>query len=187
MVTEALAKLKEVGLTVGAQKTHWTSFPKMMDKNITVDGSAVVWEEVLEFVGSMVCFDRNARHAIAPRTAQANKCMAKWRPSSEFFMAPKVVAVEHCKDYNVAGILLEFECLDNGQGPKETKIASWSARMVANVMDGIGPVVETLAQNWSSMDRKGQKERVDCHQRTCAQLGWSCCQDGPTKTFVRRP
>ena len=37
-------KLKEVGLTVGALKTHWTSFPKMMDKNITVDGSTVVWE-----------------------------------------------------------------------------------------------------------------------------------------------
>ena len=42
--------------------------------------------------------------------------------SSEFFMAPKVVAVEHCKDYNVAGILLEFECLDNGQGPKRQKL-----------------------------------------------------------------
>ena len=69
MVSEVI----EVGLTVGTQKTHWTSFPKMMDKNIMVDRSAVVWEEVLEFVGSMVCLDGNARHAIAHRTAQANK------------------------------------------------------------------------------------------------------------------
>ena len=74
MVVEVIAKLKEVGLSVAAQKTHWTSFPKMMDKNIMVDGSAVVWEEVLEFVGSIVCLDGNARHAIAHRTAQANKC-----------------------------------------------------------------------------------------------------------------
>ena len=79
MVSEVIEKLKDVGLTVGAQKTHWTSFPKMVDKNITVDGSAVVWEEVLEFVGSMVCLDGNARHAIAHRTAQANKCRAKWK------------------------------------------------------------------------------------------------------------
>ena len=50
-------------------------------------------------------------------------------------------------------------------------------------MDGIGPVVETLAQNWSQMDRKGQYERVDCHQRTYAQLGWSCCQDGPQRNL----
>ena len=36
----------ERGWTDGcAQKTHWTSFPKMMDKNITVDGSAVVWRK----------------------------------------------------------------------------------------------------------------------------------------------
>ena len=79
MVSEVIEKLKDVGLTVGAQKTHWTSFPKMVDKNITVDGSAVVWEEVLEFVGSMVCLDGNARHAIAHRTAQVNKCRAKWK------------------------------------------------------------------------------------------------------------
>ena len=78
MVTEVIAKLKEVGLSVGAQKTHWTSFPKMMDKSIMVDGLAVLWEEVLEFVGSKVCLDGNARHAIAHRSAQANKCMAKW-------------------------------------------------------------------------------------------------------------
>ena len=77
VVTEVIAKLKEVGLSVGAQKTHWTSFPKMMDKSIMVDGLAVLWEEVLEFVGSMVCLDGNARHAIAHRPAQANKCRAK--------------------------------------------------------------------------------------------------------------
>ena len=51
----------------------------MIDKSIMVDGLAVVWEEVLEFVGSKVCLDGNARHAIAHRTAQANKCRAKWK------------------------------------------------------------------------------------------------------------
>ena len=73
LVSEVIAKLKEVGLSVGAQKTHWTSFPKMMDKCIMVDGLAVLWEEVLEFVGSKVCLDGNARHAIAHRSARANK------------------------------------------------------------------------------------------------------------------
>ena len=50
-------------------------------------------------------------------------------------------------------------------------------------MDGIEPVVETLAQNWSSVDREGQHERVDCYQRTCAQPGWSCCQNGPQRNL----
>ena len=34
MVAEVIAKLKDVVLTVGAQKTHWTSDPKMPDKSI---------------------------------------------------------------------------------------------------------------------------------------------------------
>ena len=50
-------------------------------------------------------------------------------------------------------------------------------------MDGIEPVVETMAQNWSSMDREGKYERADCHQRTHARLGWSCCQDGPQRNL----
>ena len=78
MVAEVIAKLKDVGLNVGAQRTHWTSQPKMVDKSIMVDGLAVLWEEVLKFVGSKVCLGGNARRAIAHRTAQANKCLAKW-------------------------------------------------------------------------------------------------------------
>ena len=61
VVAEVTAKLKDVGLNVGAQKTHWTSHPKMVDKSIMVDGLAVLWEEVLEFVGSKVCLDGNCQ------------------------------------------------------------------------------------------------------------------------------
>ena len=87
--------------------------------------------------------------------------------------------------YNVASFSLECEFLDDDQGPKRQNFElecenggkrEWSEKAA---MDGIGPVVETLAQNWTSLDRKGQYERVDGHQRTHAQLGWSCCQDGP--------
>ena len=127
MVSEVIEKLKEVGLTVGAQKTHWTSFPKMMDKYITVDGSAVVWEEVLEFVGSMVCLDGNARHAIAHRTAQANKCRAKWKSvlSSPWF--PRLLRLNIVKTTMWQAFLWSIKA-------QRDKIASWGARMVANVI-----------------------------------------------------
>ena len=67
---------------------------------------------------------------------------------------------------------------------KETKLQAgvrgwWRTSVAYKVTrDGTGPVVETLAQNWTSVDRKEQHERVDGHPRTYAQLGWSCCQDG---------
>ena len=121
---------------------------------------------------------------VAHRSAQANKCVAKWRPVLISSWLPQVVAVEHCKDYNVAGFSLEFECLHDGQGPKRQNCElecdnggkrGWREEAT---MDGNGPVVDTLAQDGSQMDREMQYERVDCHQRTYAQLGWSCGQNG---------
>ena len=96
-VTEVIATLKDVGLSVGAQKIHWTSHTKMVDKSIMVDGLAVLREEVLEFVGSKVCLDENARHAIAHRTAQANKCLAKWRPVLSSSWLPRLMRLNIVK------------------------------------------------------------------------------------------
>ena len=59
---------------------YWTSHPKIIDGCIVVHGLAVLREEVLEFVGSKVCLGGSARYVIADRTAQANNCLAKWRP-----------------------------------------------------------------------------------------------------------
>ena len=39
-------------------------------------------------------------------------------------------------------------------------------------------MVETLAQDWSSMDREMQYECAGGHQRSYAQLGWTCGKDG---------
>ena len=62
-------------------------------------------------------------------------------------MAPQVVAVKRCKSYNVAGFSLEFECLTDGQDPKR-QIASWSARMVANVIGVKKPPWMEMDQWW---------------------------------------
>ena len=48
-------------------------------------------------------------------------------------------------------------------------------------MDGNRPMVETLAQDISPLDREVQHDCSDCHQRTNAQLGRSCCQNGPLR------
>ena len=184
MVSEVIEKLKDVGLTVGAQKTHWTSFPKMVDKNIMVEGSAVVWEEVLEFVGSMVCLDGNARHAIAHRTAQANKCRAKWKLVLNSPWLFRLLRLNIVKTTMWQAFPLELECLDDGQGTEGQNCelerenggeCCWSEKTARN---GAGTVVETLAQDWSSLDREMQYERAGGHQRSYAQLGWTCGKDG---------
>ena len=78
--------------------------------------------------------------------------------------------------------------------PQRDEIASWSARMVANVIGVKKPPwmeldqwVETLAQNWSSVDPEEQHERVDCHQGTSAQPGQVMLPEWTTQKSVRRP
>ena len=97
---------------------------------------------------------------------------------------PRLVAVEHRKDYDVAGFPLELECLDDGQGTERQNCelerenggeCCWSEKTTRN---GAGTVVETLAQDWSSMDREMQYECAGGHQRSYAQLGWTCGKDG---------
>ena len=96
---------------------------------------------------------RSRTEQLKPTNAQRNGDLF------EFVTASKTVAPEHCKVYNVAGFSLECE---NG-GKRD-----WRA----------GTVVETLAQDWSQMDRETQHERGVGHQRTSTQLGRSCGQNG---------
>ena len=144
-VTEVIAKLKEVGLSAGAHKTHWTSYPKMMDKSIMVDGLAVLWEEVLDFVGSKVCLGGNARHASAHRSAQANKCMAKWRPVLSSSWLPRLLRLNIVKTTMWQAFLWCSSVWTTVKAQRD-KIASWSARMVANVIGVKRPPWTELGQ-----------------------------------------
>ena len=80
IVAGVTEKLKEVGLSVGAQKTHWTSHPKMVDRCIVVDGLAVLWEKVLEFLGSKVCLDGKQ----GARLHTEHKPTSVWRNGDPF-------------------------------------------------------------------------------------------------------
>ena len=132
-----------------------------------------LWDRWCVWMGMQ---DMRSQH----RTAQANKCRAKWK----LVLAPQIAAVEHRKNFDVAGFPLELECLDDGQGTEGENCelerenggeCCWSEKTARN---GAGTVVETLAQDWSSLDREMQYECAGVHQRSYAQLGWTCGKDG---------
>ena len=184
MVSEVIEKLKDVGLTVGAQKTHWTSFSEDDGQKhhggrigCGVGGSSGVCG--IDGVSGWKCktFDRTQNSSSQQMPCKMETCV-------EFPMAPQIAAVEHRKNYDVAGFPLELECLDDGQSTERQNCelerenggeCCWSEKTARN---GAGTVVETLAQDWSSLDREMQYECADGHQRSYAQLGWTCGKDG---------
>ena len=50
------------------------------------------------------------------QNSSSQQMPCKMETCVDFPMAPQIAAVEHRKNYDVAGIPLEFECLDDGQG-----------------------------------------------------------------------
>ena len=70
------------------------------------------------FTGSTVCLDGNARHAIANRSAQAKKCLSKWRPVLISSRLPRKLRVNIVKTTMLQALALEFDRVDDGQGTK---------------------------------------------------------------------
>ena len=181
MVSEVIEKLKEVGLRTentldefsedDGQKNHGGRIGCGVGGSLGVCG--------IDGVSGRECktCDRTQNSSSQQMSCKVETCV-------EFLMAPQIVAVEHRKDYDVAGFPLELECLDDGQGTERQNCelerenggeCCWSEKTVRN---GAGTVVETMAQDWSSLDREMQYECVGGHQRSYAQLGWPCGKDG---------
>ena len=140
-----------------------------MDKNITVDGSAVVWEEVLEFVGSMLCLDGNARHAIAHRTAEANKCRAKWKLVLNSPWLPRLLRLNIVKTTMWQAFLWSSSVWTTVKAQRD-KIASWSARMVAHVVVVKIPPGMELGQWWRLWHRTGHRWIEKCNMNVLVAI-----------------
>ena len=84
----------------------------------------------------------------------------------ELFMALKSRAPEHCKNKkNVASCSLEFDELECENGGKR----NWCEEAI---VVGHGPVVDTLAQHWSPLNREMQHECADTSENEHS-LSWA--------------
>ena len=90
MVSEVIEKLKEVGLSVGAQKTHWTSYPKMMDKNIMVGWTGGVVGGSTGVCGIDGVFGRECKTCDRTQNSSSQQMPSNMETCVEFPMAPQV-------------------------------------------------------------------------------------------------
>ena len=157
----------------------------MIGTSTGVDGLAVLGEEVLQLSRIEGVFGRKCKIRDCAPISSSEQVLGEMAHRIGFIMALEEASLEHREIDNVAGFSVELERVDDGKGTKrqdlelECEGGAERHRCEKAAMDGIGPVVETMAQNWSSMDREAQHERRVCHQRTSAQLGRTCCQNGP--------
>ena len=73
MLVETRDALRTVGLDVGMEKTHWTSWPSEKGESICIDEVSVMWAPHLVFVAGVLDFRGNSGSAIGHRAVQAKK------------------------------------------------------------------------------------------------------------------
>ena len=105
-----------------------------------------------------MCLGGNARYTTAHRTVQANKVSGEVETRFEVLMAPKMLHLNIVKNYNVAGLSLEFE-----------RVASWSARLVANVIGVKKPPWMDMHQ-WRQWHRTGHRWIEKCNMNVVSAI-----------------
>ena len=154
MVSEVIDAFSEVGLGVGTDKSHWTSYPAMAGTHFKFGQDEVVWERSLTFVGTVLDLCGNDAAAIDYRLAQATKVFHKWR---KILQCP--FATMRCRiDLTCKTVFAAFLWLSETWHPtkrQRSHMESWGARMVARVSRAQRKTDEPPNEFWRRLHRTG--------------------------------
>ena len=117
----------------------------------------------------MVCLDGNARHAIAHRTAQANKCRAKWKLVFNSPWLPRLLRLNIIKTTMWQAFFWSSSVWTTVKAQRD-KIASWSARMVANVVGVKRPLGMEMDQWWRLWHRTAHRWIEKCNMNVLVAI-----------------
>ena len=157
MIADVVAELKQIGLGIGPEKTHWTSTPPMPDHQLRVMEARVQWEDNLTFVGTVIDLRGMSGPAIQYREAQANKAFHKWRSILTCGWIPKARRMMLLPKTVWAAFLWSASTWTPTQA-QWTHIASWSARQAAKVLRLRRAPWQEIGQWWKFFHKMGHKE-----------------------------
>ena len=118
-------------------------------------------------------FGRKRALCDCTQDCSSEQMFGEMETSAELIMAPKKIAPGHLENYCLASTSLELQRMDNDQSPERQ---NWELeRENGGKRD---PVVETVAQDGTSLDREMQHELGYGHPRKSTWLGWTCGKNG---------
>ena len=143
----------KVGLEIGADKTHWTSYPPTPDQMLRVGGFDCGWEEVLTFVGGVSDLSGNDAKAVDHRIAQGEKVYGRWRPLLSCKWIPKIRRATLATRAAFPAALWLAETWNIAAGV-QARLSSWGARVLARAF-GVAPNKEGMGDHWRRRHRTG--------------------------------
>ena len=154
MAAEVIAAFLLVGLEVGAEKSHWSSYPSMQDVSLQVGAERVQWESQLTFVGTVLSVGVGSGPAIELRTAQAQKAFFRWKPTLLNQTLPRSLRCRLAAQVIFSSLLWLCETWVPTIGQKQ-RMDSWGARMLARVACIRCEEGEGIEEYWRRLHRGG--------------------------------
>ena len=154
MCADIIAEFRNIGLGVGAEKTHWTSMPPRPGEQLVVDGSRVEWESSLTYVGTVIDMTGSAGPAMTFRMVQAWRKLQKWK---SILCAPWL-PLRRRVDLTITAVwssVLWCAQTWNPTQAQRAKLDSWSARVMARVLRLRKDLDEDIAGWWRRLHRAG--------------------------------
>ena len=154
MTAEVIEAFSRVGLEVGPEKCHWTSFPIKPEAVFSLASSEISWERSITFVGSVIDLAGNDAAALDHRIAQATKVWGKWR---------KVLCCRHVAPLRRARLIYTCvfasalwlaECWNPTKALLQ-RLNSWGARTLALAYGVRKSADEDPVQFWRRLHRLG--------------------------------
>lgn len=156
MIADASAAFEEVGLSIGHDKTNWSSHPPLPNHVLKAGPASVTWKASLIFVGVELSLLGSSTLAVTHRMAQAQSTFSKWRP---LLSCPWVSPIRRCGllAKSVWPSFLWGAACWNPTKAIRRKISSWGARMAATTAGIKRAPEEAIGCWWRRMHRAGHK------------------------------
>ena len=156
MIQDLVKAFGDIGLTFGAQKTHWTSMPAMENTKLKVENCEVEWESTIVFVGTVLDLTGSSAATIQYRINQGNKVYYKWRP----ILVAKWLPLARRADLLFKAVwtsALWCAATWNATQAKRATLDSWGARMMATVAGVKRYPEEEINSWWRRLHREGHR------------------------------
>ena len=154
MVLEVVYALEEVGLSVSAGKSHWTSWPRHPGDSFRIGPDDILWEARLTFVGTVLDFSGSSSAAVDYRMAQATKVFHRWKP----LLLRRWLEKRRRLKLASRAILTCVLWLAETWHPTKThvqRLDSWGARMMARIAAVKRGGSEEIGGYWRRTHRVG--------------------------------
>ena len=154
MIADIVAEFRSIGLGIGADKTHWTSYPQREAEVLRVEGCTVEWEASLTFVGMEVNLSGSSWGAVRHRIARGNLALRRWMP----LLCARWLSVRRKMELLTASVFASAQwgcAVWATTKAMRSALNSWSARVASAVVGYRRKADEGINAWWRRFHRKG--------------------------------